>query len=66
METYARRRLERNVLSTLLTNKGRDDVVVLLDRAVGARREGREDGFWKRQEREAAAKAAKEEKVVEA
>ena len=24
------------------------------------------DGFWKRQEREAAAKAAKEEKVVEA
>ena len=41
METYARRRLERNVLSTLLTNKGRDDVVVLLDRAVGARREGR-------------------------
>ena len=42
METYARRRLERNVLSTLLTNKGRDDVVVLLDRAVGARREGRE------------------------
>ena len=42
METYARRRLERNVLSTLLTNEGRDDVVVLLDRAVGARREGRE------------------------
>ena len=42
METYARRRLERNVLSTLLTNKGRDDVVVLLDRAVGARRKGRE------------------------
>ena len=27
---------------TLLTNEGRDDVVVLLDRAVGARREGRE------------------------
>ena len=42
METYVQRRLERNVLSTLLTNKGRDDVVVLLDRAVGARREGRE------------------------
>ena len=29
-------------MSTLLTNKGRDDVVVLLDRAVGARRKGRE------------------------
>ena len=42
METYARRRLERNVLSTLPTNEGRDDVVVLLDRAVGARREGHE------------------------
>ena len=42
METYVQRRLERNVLSTLLTNKGRDDVVVLLDRAVGARRERRE------------------------
>ena len=42
METYVQRRLERRVLSTLLTNKGRDDVVVLLDRAVGARREGRE------------------------
>ena len=27
---------------TLLTNEGRDDVVVLLDRAVSARREGRE------------------------
>ena len=114
-------------MSTLPTNEGRDDVVVLLDRAVGARRKGREgrhhdlvvneflipggiivggkfldsrinwgnafwfnfipvtigsivgawflvipfwfvnkDGFWKRQEREAAAKAAKEEKVVEA
>ena len=36
------RRLERRVLSTLLTNKGRDDVVVLLDRAVGARRKGRD------------------------
>ena len=42
METYARRRLERNVLSTLPTNESGDDVVVLLDRAVGARREGRE------------------------
>ena len=42
METYVQRRLERNVLSTLRTNEGRDDVVVLLDRAVGARREGRE------------------------
>ena len=72
-----RRSFEPGVMSTLLTNEGRDDVVVLLDRAVGARREGREgrhhdlwfvnkDGFWKRQEREAAAKAAKEEKVVEA
>ena len=29
-------------MSTLLTNEGRDDVVVLLDCAVGARREGRE------------------------
>ena len=42
METYVQRRLEHNVLSTLIKNKGRDDVVVLLDRAVGARREGRE------------------------
>ena len=42
METYARRSLERGEMSTLLTNEGRDDVVVLLDRAVGARREGRE------------------------
>ena len=42
METCARRSLERGVMSTLLTNEGRDDVVVLLDRAVGARREGRE------------------------
>ena len=66
METCASKfRTWRDFL-TLPTNKGRDDVVVLLDRAVGARREGREDGFWKRQEREAAAKAAKEEKVVEA
>ena len=54
------------MMSTLPTNESGNDVVVLLDRAVGARREGREDGFWKRQEREAAAKAAKEEKVVEA
>ena len=37
-----RRRFEPGVMSTLLTNEGRDDVVVLLDRAVGARREGRE------------------------
>ena len=66
METYpAKVRTWRDFL-TLIKNEGRDDVVVLLDRAVGARREGREDGFWKRQEREAAAKAAKEEKVVEA
>ena len=42
METYVQRRLERNVLSTLLTDESGDDVVVLLDRAVGARREGRE------------------------
>ena len=37
-----RRSFEPGVMSTLLTNEGRDDVVVLLDRAVGARREGRE------------------------
>ena len=42
METYARRSLERGEMSTLLTDESRDDVVVLLDRAVGARREGRE------------------------
>ena len=29
-------------MSTLLTNESGDDVVVLLDRAVGARRKGRE------------------------
>ena len=29
-------------MSTLLTHEGRNDVVVLLDRAIGARREGRE------------------------
>ena len=43
METYARRRsLEYGVIADADKNKGRDDVVVLLDRAVGARREGRE------------------------
>ena len=42
METYARRSLEHGVMSTLLTNEGRNDVVVLLDRAVGACRERRE------------------------
>ena len=42
METYAWRSFEPGVMWTLLTNKGRDDVVVLLDCAVGARREGRE------------------------
>ena len=42
METYARRSLEQGLISTLIANKGRNDVVVLLDRAVGARREGRE------------------------
>ena len=42
METCASKfRTWRDFL-TLLTNEGRDDVVVLLDRAVGARREGRE------------------------
>ena len=42
METYARRSFKHGVISTLIKNEGRDDVVVLLDRAVGARREGRE------------------------
>ena len=42
METYKRRSLEPGVVSTLIKNKGRDDVVVLLDRAVSARRKGRE------------------------
>ena len=42
METYAWRSFEPGVMWTLLTNEGRDDVVVLLDCAVGARREGRE------------------------
>ena len=37
-----RRSLEHGVMSTLLTHEGRNDVVVLLDRAIGARREGRE------------------------
>ena len=37
----AKFRMWRDFL-TLIKNEGRDDVVVLLDRAVGARREGRE------------------------
>ena len=42
METYpAKVRTWRDFL-TLIKNEGRDDVVVLLDRAVGARRERRE------------------------
>ena len=42
METYpAKVRTWRDFL-TLLTNESGDDVVVLLDRAVGARRKGRE------------------------